>query len=234
MTPTRFRLAERMKPIGVAKWGGRSIWIWLPVLFGCLACSYSPARFHPQFDHYASRFRTVLLLAPEVEAYQQMADGSLMKGAIVSAQASHNISVALQRALTQKNFRVCSLAPLPADREEARNVQRLYRAVNHAIQLHTYGPQLFPSKMHAFEFEVGAVTRLLADARADALALVIAHQTRSANRPRTWLSIALVEPQGRVVWYGMQGAKDELGIEGAEAARRLVDLTLQALPGRPS
>jgi hypothetical protein len=77
-----------------------------------------------------------------------------------------------------------------------------------------------------FEYEVGPVDDILTRFEADALVLVAGHQTLSSQRSKTWISIAVVEPSGKIIWYGMHGAESDLGLQTPSSALSLVSETL--------
>ena len=62
--------------------------------------------------------------------------------------------------------------------------------------------------------------------RADGLVLALGHQTTSAQPTKNWLSIAVVEPEGRIIWYGLQGDHKKFDLQTAEGMTALVATTL--------
>lgn len=191
-------------------------------------CSFASERYHPDYLEYRKQIRRVLVLHPEISIFQELADGSMAWQMDQSQDAQSAALKAVTQVLAQKDYMVLPAGPQPMHNAEIRSVRTLFRSVNRSIQLHTYGPQLYPSKVKRFEYEVGPVNGLLAQYRADALVLVVGHQTLSSQRPETWISIAVVEPGGKVIWYGMQGAKKNLDLQSATGALALVDETLQS------
>ncbi len=214
----------------------------LAVIMGLLlvGCAYTPERYHPNYADYGRNIRSVLLMPPEIKIFAEMADGSLFWQAAGSQAARKHVQHAMVQALAAKNIAVKVADSEFMDRPEARRVQILFRAVNRSIQLHTYGPQIFPAKQKSFDYGLGSVTDLLATGpidsadSVDALVLAIGHQTISANRPKTWISIAVIEPGGHIIWYCMQGAKQDLALIDSKGALTLVHRTLQHLPGGAS
>ncbi|MDA8141511.1 MAG: hypothetical protein M0036_22945 [Desulfobacteraceae bacterium] len=202
---------------------------WLPSAFA--GCAAAPERRHPDYSSYIQNLHTVLVLSPEVNLFEEMSDGKVMPYEEGSQEARAQIQRALKGRLEAKHVAVKTAEASLAEDNDAVSVQRLFRAVNRSIQLHTYGPQFFPAKLESFEYEVGPVDLLLKKAGADALVLVMGHQTESTAQPKTWLSIALIEAQGHIVWYCMQGAKEDLKIQSMAGAQALVELTLKHFPG---
>lgn len=216
-----------------SKWGWTS-WLGAGLCFFLMACSHSPERYHPRYAEFAPTIATVLLLMPEVNVYEELADGRLAWHAAGSAAARQHVRQAVHSTLAGKHLVIHCATPERMAEADARDVQALFRAVNRAIQLHTYGPQLFPAKLRSFEYHVGAVESLLDASGADALVLAVGHQVVSTRRPHAWISIALVEPQGRIVWYSMQGTEADPGLQSAKETQTLVNTTLQHFPGGSS
>lgn len=190
-------------------------------------CNFASERYHPDYPVYRKQIRRVLVLHPEISIFQELADGSMTRRMDKSQVAQAAMFKAVSEVLAQKDYIVLPVSPQPIRDAEIRSVQTLFRSVNRSIQLHAYGPQLYPSKIKSFEYEVGPVNGVLDQYRADALVLVVGHQTLSSQRPKTWISIAVVEPGGKVIWYGMQGAKGNLDLQSATGAQALANETLQ-------
>ena len=204
------------------------------IFFIFTGCGYVPERYHPLFKTYVADIQKVLLLPPEVGAFKELPDGSLLRQEGDSRSAVQQAKAALGRALVAKHFDMVEASSELSAKPETLRIQALFRAVNHSIQLHTFGPQLFPDKLQSFEYEMGPVDDLLAAVDADALMLVTGQQTVSTSEPRSWISIAIVEPQGHIIWYGMQGAKAVLDLQTAMGSQKLVNEVLAKFPGGPS
>ena len=119
--------------------------------------------------------------------------------------------------------------PSIMSKPEVLQLVGLYHAVNRSIQLHTYGPQLFPSKQKVFDYSIGPISDLLDAQGVDALMLIMGSQTASNTRPKTWLSIAMIDPNGWVIWYAIEGATQDLQLQMPEHADSLVSKTLATL-----
>lgn len=215
------------------------IWDWairvgVPVCLVLIACSHCPERRHPSYADLAPSIRTVLFLVPEVNIFEDLADGSTVWQDAGSHAARSHVQEAVAGRLAEKHLVIRTAGPDLMAMEETRSVQTLFRAVNRSIQLHTYGPQIFPSKLRSFDYQMGSIASLLAAHGADALVLAIGHQIISPRRPKTWISVALVESQGRILWYSMQGANADLDLQSPEEAQTLVNATLQNFPGGSS
>jgi hypothetical protein len=198
---------------------------------GMTGCGFTPARYHPQYAEIQPTIERVLLLPPEIGFFEELADGTLVRRSLDSVQAQHCIERSVIAALKQKGYQVAPPAGQWMGDPEAQAVQALFRPVNRSIQLHTYGPQLFPAKLEDFDYGIGAVRQVLRVANADALMLVIGHQVISRRHPKSWVSIALVEPGGAIIWYAMQGAKEDLALRTPAGAMQWVDRAMQSLEG---
>lgn len=171
----------------------------------------------------------VLLLPPEIGLFEELPDGSLRWQKNASWKARNNTHQAVIAALKLKGFDVRTADPQFVNQAETQDAQALFRSVNRSIQLHAYGPQLFPFKQEVFDYGIGSMRQVLKAAGADGLVLVVGHQVASRQHGKTWISIAIVEPGGAIIWYAMQGAKEDLGLQTPNNAMRLVDRTLQSL-----
>jgi hypothetical protein len=70
------------------------------------------------------------------------------------------------------------------------------------------------------------VDEILKASRADGLVLALGHQTASTQPTKNWLSIAVVEPEGRIIWYGLQGNHKKFDLQTSEGVTALVATTL--------
>lgn len=192
-----------------------------------MGCGFTPDRFHPEYAHFRSSMRHFLLFPPEVGCYEEMADGRILWQAESSRLAGDYLSQAVLEAMGNHALAVEPIDLKGPDTAELLEIQALYRNVNRSIQLHTFGPQEFVSKKQIFDYSLGPIQGLLSKNNADALVLVLGHQTVSAHNPKTWLSIAIVEPRGRVAWYSLQGGREDFSLVSPEQATDLVRSTLK-------
>ena len=209
-------------------WPGLMVLLIVLLLIGC---STSSERYHPQYAVYRQTIQRVLLLPPEINIFAENPDGNLLWQNGASQAAQRYIQQAVAQTLAAHQFSVRMADAEMIGRSDVHNVKALFRSVNRAIQLHTYGPQLFPTKQRVFEYGLGSVADILASGHADALVLVIGHQTLSQSRPKSWISIAVIEPGGNIIWYSMQGARQDLGLQTSSGALTLVSQTLHNFVG---
>jgi hypothetical protein len=205
--------------------------LWIVACLLATACSHAPDRYHPDYQAYRRSIQRVLLLSPEISIVEESANGTAVWQLDMSRAARDHAGDAVCAILAAKHYSVQRVDPASLtagpERAEIEAIQTLYRSVNRSIQLHTYGPQLFPAKQRRFEYGIGPVSGLLRSHDADALVLVMGHQTLSREQPRTWISIAVVAPEGTVIWYGMHGSLENLHLEDPGGVLALVRQTLQ-------
>ncbi len=202
----------------------RSILI-LIVLF-LSGCAYTSERLHPQFPSYQRTMRVMLVLVPEIGLFEQIPDGSRLFQDIQSQEAQRSAQQSIVRQLQSRHFTVQTADAEMMQSNELVGVIKLFRTVNRSIQLHTFGPQPFPTKISAFEYNLGPVTEILKAYKADGLVLALGHQTGSDQPTKNWLSIAVVEPEGRIIWYGLQGDHRRFNFQQPESTTALVAYTM--------
>lgn len=204
----------------------RSLLVLLVLGLSLSGCTAAIERRHPQYSRYRHGMQKILVLVPEISIYEQLQDGSRLFDQELSHEARRFAQQAMVRQLQNRHY---SVLPLDADSMSTRDIQSvlsLFRSVNRSIQLHTIGPQLFPAKRASFEYHVGTVADILQSYDADGLMLAIGHQTGRARPTKNWLSIAVVEPEGRIIWYGFQGDHERFNVQNDEGVQILVASTM--------
>lgn len=189
-------------------------------------CTAATERLHPQFPVYRHDMGAMLVLVPEIGIFEIMPDGSRIYQETRSHAAQRFAKQAIVDQLQDRRFVV---HPVDADTLpaiEMTGIHSLFRSVNRSIQLHTIGPQVFSSKKTVFEYHLGPVADLLKANSADGLVLVIGHQTGTDRPARNWISIAVVEPEGRIIWYGIHGDHERYNIQTAEGMHALIASTM--------
>jgi len=171
----------------------------------------------------------MLVLLPEIGIFEQMPDGSRLFQDTQSQEAQCKAQQSIVRELQERHFTVQTADPRMMQLPEVLSVTSLFRSVNRSIQLHTFGPQPFPAKLSAFEYDLGSVADILKANRADGLVLALGHQTASDQPSKNWLSIAVVEQEGRIIWYSLQGDHQKFNLQTSEGMTALVAATLADL-----
>jgi hypothetical protein len=163
---------------------------------------------------------------PEIVLVEQMPDGSRLFQDPQSRSAQITAQASIVQNLQARHFTVQTADARMMNTPEMLSVISLYRAVNRSIQLHTFGPQIYPSKLSAFDYRLGSVTDILKPGFADGLVLALGHQTASGEPTQNWLSIAVVEPEGRIIWYGLHGDHQKFDLQTPEGISALVAYTM--------
>ncbi|MGD8702039.1 MAG: hypothetical protein PVG51_01865 [Desulfosarcina sp.] len=202
------------------------ILVWLTIGLGLSGCTAATERLHPQFPNYRHTMGKMLVWLPEISIYEIMPDGSRLFDPVRSQNARNAAQQAIARQLQKKQFSVLTVEADRMPTSGLNDVIPLFRSVNRSIQLHTIGPQLFPGKKSAFEYHLGPVAEILQAYNADGLILAIGHQTGSDRPAKNWLSIAVVEPGGRIIWYGLQGDHERFNIQNSQGVHALVASTM--------
>lgn len=199
--------------------------IFLPILLLINGCGYTSVARHPRYPDYVRNIHTVMLLAADVDVYQQMGDGSMLWRKDASQTARKQLLGAVGQSLSAKRLHVRIADARIAQHPETQSILTLYRAVHRSIQL-------FPSKRESFDYELGSIAALLKEASADALVLVMEHRTVGWSQVKTAVSIALVKPGGRIIWYnaGTDTSADS-EFQPARQMQRLVDGVLKSFSG---
>ena len=177
---------------------------------------------------------TMLVLVPEISIYEQLPDGSRLFDQALSHEARCSTQQAIVKQLQRRDYAAVPLDTGSMSTGDIQSVLSLFRSVNRSIQLHTIGPQLLPEKKAAFEYHLGTVADILQAHNADGLVLAIGHQTGSIRPTKNWLSIAVVEPEGRIIWYGFQGDHERFTVQNDEGVQVLVASTMANFWGQGS
>ena len=193
------------------------------LLSGCTAAT---ERLHPRFAGYRQTMGVMLVLIPEIGIVEQLADGSRMLLEDRSRDARQMAQDAIITQLQDRRFVVRTVDADTMSTGELTSIRPLFRSVNRSIQLHTIGPQVFSPKKASFEYHLGSVADILDAYGADGLVLAIGHQTGTDIPTGNWLSIAVVEPGGRIIWYGIYGNHEQFNIQTTEGMQALVASTM--------
>ena len=202
--------------------------IWMVLLIGLFqsGCTCPTERIHPQFPSYRHTMGVILVLMPEIGIFEQMPNGSRLFQETQSRNAQRVAQQSIAGQLLKRHFKVQSADAGVMQLAEVQSLTALFRSVNRSIQLHTFGPQIYPAKVKTFDYQLGSVADILKTNGADGLVLALGHQTGSDQPARNWLSIAIVEPEGRIIWYGIQGDHQKFDLHSADGVEALVAYTM--------
>lgn len=194
-------------------------------------CAVSPDRYHPDYAAHRAVMRRILILPPEIDLFESMPGGHFVRQETQSRDAGLKAQNTLVQALSAHAFdvRIADQHLLRSD--DVIQLRALYRNVNRAIQLHAYGPQLYPGRSRQIDYSVGSVSDLLESGNADALLLITGRQIASGHSPGTWISAAVVEPTGKIIWYGVQGTKGPGTVNDRQTVIDLTGVVIQPFLG---
>lgn len=219
-------------------------------LYGCAPPSF---RAHPQFEARTRAIRSPGLLSPDVKIYEFTAGGVRELRDEWCAKGKENVQNAVTGCLRENLWEV---KPIVLDKdleEEMEDIYALYRAVSVSILRHTYGEFLFPEKVKNFDYSVGSLENITRRFGADALIFVYGFdEISTAGRkaltaaaviagaftgvmiiPRggiTFVSVAVVEPAGTILWFNCKGGQGAYDLRDPESATELVRRVLSELP----
>jgi hypothetical protein len=202
-------------------------------------CISSPYRAHPQFESRVAKIEALTLVPPAVEVYELFPSGLSELRDDWSALGRKNLEEALVEKFGKKLY---SLRTLRADsevsrtdselRKELEEIKALYTQVNKSVQLHSYGPQVFPEKVTHFEYGMGSVQRVVEAHGTDSLIFVTGFDQVSAQDPKTYVSIAVTDSWGTILWYCVKGSKGGYALKDPFSTAMLVEEILSSFPKR--
>lgn len=200
----------------------------LLVLSGC--AETSAARTNANFHKEVRRIAATVVVPVDITVYEEQAGCAAQVKDQWCDVAKKNLLEALVKGLKKKRYAVTVAEAEKSGNPELREIQNLYRAVNKSIQLHTYGPQLFPGKVSRFEYSVGSTERFLREARADAIMLISGLERIKPDGNKSYVSLGVAGPSGDIIWYDMGSSKGEHDLRDPEGAEMLVYSVLSAFP----
>ena len=196
-------------------------------LQGCLPAAH---RVHPQFEAKAVKIKAIALVSPAVQVYELSPSGLSELRDDWCELSRKNLEEATVEALRKKQYRVHTAGSETALRKELAEVQALYAQVNRSVQLHSYGPQVFPEKITQFEYGLGPMQKLVGALGADSLVFVTGFDQVSSYNPKTYVSIAVADSSGAILWYGLKGSKGGYELKDPLSTAMLVEEILSSFP----
>ncbi|MDQ5984612.1 MAG: hypothetical protein CSYNP_00307 [Syntrophus sp. SKADARSKE-3] len=224
------------------------------VLFTLSGCDQTTAsyRMHPEFVSRSQSIRSARLVSPDVKIYEISAGGLRELMDDWSAQGKDNLLKLSMDNFKQKGFVASELTPTKDIEAELENVRALYRVVSGSIQLHTFGPQLFPEKVKNFDYSIGSIENILKACNADSLILIhgsdeISTQGRKAMLAAgaavtlltgrsvasqragvTSIEVALIDRTGAVLWY--KPLKGQYDLRETDSAKLILSELFKDFP----
>ena len=194
---------------------------------GCAAPAY---RLNPEWRVRSHGLKSPILVPSEVKIYSVSPGGVFELRDDWCEAGSRNLDNALLKAFRERKYRVRLLGSDVESRQEMAQIQSLYRVVNKSIQLHAYGPQLFPRKSACFDYSLGPMKGLLQKLHGDAVIFVQGFDQVSEVTRKTYVSVAVADSSGTILWYCVKGSRGEHDLRNAQSAENLVDAILSDLP----
>ena len=197
------------------------------MLFCCAPLSF---RAHPEFELRARKFNTLGLIPCDISVYEVLGLGLIEKRHDWFAASNENIVNAIKEDLINKHYNIKAITIDEEVKNELKEIYALYRTVNKSIQLHVYGPQLFPEKVKNFEYSLGSIEKILKRSGSDSLVFVYGLDRVSKGDGAAFLSVAVVDASGTIVWYCAKGIQSKNGLRDPESASELVQNILGSFP----
>lgn len=193
-------------------------------------CSLGPCRVNPEWKTQARTIRALLVVPAEVRIYQVLPGEMMQLRRDWSETGRKNLDRAVLEGFRNRNYRVKLLKAEGDIRRKMRQILPLFRAVNKSIQLHTYGPQIFPDKLTHFDYSLGSLKGLLEKLHCDAMVFARGHGEISTGPGKTYISLALADSSGTILWYCVKGSRKNHDLRNPGSTQELVDALLSDLP----
>lgn len=196
------------------------------------SCAVSPDRRHPEFSDRIGPIKVLCILPADVIVYEEMSDGRLIHRSDWSLAAREDIYQTLSDEFKARNYRVQTFPESQWHQEsELQEIFTLYRAVNKSIQLHTFGPDIFPAKKTQFDYSVGPLHSLRGRNDADGFVFARVLYRGGAELARSYVSLGLADGSGTIIWYGANGIQEQRGERKFNSTLVLVRKILADFPG---
>ena len=195
------------------------------------ACAASTDRRHPEFGNRIEPIKVLCLLPADILVYQELPDGRYIHRRDLSQVAHEEFKRAIVDELTDREYRVLTIPDSDLSRgPELQEIISLYRAVNKSIQLHTFGPDIFPTKKMHFVYSVGSLNSLRESNDADAFVFARVLHRVSDQQTSSYVSLGLADGSGTIIWYGANGFRESAAESHFDSALFLVKKILIDFP----
>jgi hypothetical protein len=194
---------------------------------GCVPADH---RAHPQFESRVRKIKALTLVPPTVEVYELSPSGLPELRDDWSVLGKKNLEKALVEKFGEKQYSIYPPRGDSAVRKELAEIQALYAQVNKSVQFHSYGPQAFPEKVTQFEYGIGYIQNLVDACGTDSLVFVTAFDQVSPHTPKTYVSIAVADSSGDILWYCVKGSKGGYELIDPHSTALLVEEILSSFP----
>ena len=197
---------------------------------GC--CAPPPYRAHPEFDTRVKQIRTVSLMPPVVQVYEVFPSGVAELRDDWCALGEKSVEKAFVEEMKEKRYVVSTVRTDGPLGKDVQQIQALYKQVNKSVQLHSYGPQVFPEKATRFEYGVGSLEEVLAASGTDSVVFIMAFDRVSTRTPKTTMSVAVADTTGTILWYCVKASTGEHRLKDPLGSALLVEDILSSFPKR--
>jgi hypothetical protein len=197
------------------------------MLLSCVSQAY---RAHPDLELRARRLYIIGLMPTDLKMYEVSGFGLVELRDDWCAAGTENVMNAVIAALKEKGY---SIKPIKGDEEleqEIEEINALYRSVHKSIQLHTYGPQLFPEKRRDFQYSLGSIEKILQKSGTDSLLFVQGVDKVLNGREEAVVSVALADASGAILWYCAKVYKGDRTLRDPKTAAGFVEGILTSFP----
>lgn len=191
-----------------------------------------PYRAHPEFDTRVEQIRNVALLPPVVQIYEVSPSGVAELRDDWCVLGEKNLEKAFAEQMKEKRYVVRTLRTNDGFRKEVQQIQALYKLVNKSIQLHSYGPQVFPEKTTRFEYGLGSLEEVLAANGTDSMVFIMGFDQVSSRTTKTYISVAVADTSGTILWYAVKGSTGKHRLKDPSGSAMLVEDILSSFPKR--
>ena len=203
-----------------------------PLFYFMEGCMPAPYRTHPQFESRVAKIKALTLVPPAVEVYELFPSGLSELREDWSVLARKNLEEALAENFRRKHYSIRTLRADSEVRKELAEIRALYTEVNRSVQLHSYGPQVFPEKVTRFEYSIGSIQTVLEACGTDSLVFVTGFDQVSSQDPKTYVSVAVTDSSGTILWYCVKGSRGGNELKNPQSTALLVKEILSPFPKR--
>jgi hypothetical protein len=193
-------------------------------------CALPPWRANPEWMTRAKGIQAILVVPAEVRVYQVSQEEVMRLNRDWSETGRRNLDCAIIQGFRNRHYRVKLLMAQGEIHREITEILPLFRAVNKSIQLHAYGPQIFPDKIAHFDYSLGSLKGILEKLHCDAVVFARGYDQVSGGPRKTYISLALADSSGTILWYCVKGSRGDHDLRDPESAANLVDGLLSDFP----
>ncbi len=194
------------------------------------ACALPSWRANPEWTTRAKDLRAILVVPAQVRIYQVSSEAMIQLDRDWSETGRRNLASAILQGFRHRHYHVKLLNAEGDIQREMMPILALFGAVNKSIQLHTYGPQIFPDRITDFDYSLGSLKGILEKFHCDAMVFARGFDQVSDGPRKTYMSLAIADSSGSVLWYCVKGSRGDHDLRDPTSAVNLVDTLLSDFP----